>query len=243
MLKPLQDLNWRWLFAELVIVFVGLFGALQFDEWREQQELYDAETRYLQRLDTDLRAFIEYQERLLVLLERNYRAVKHVNDSLMAGEIMDGDTQQFELGIVYLQMLPSMSLPRAAYDEMVASGMFVRLRSESLKQSLSGLYGWEAWSERNFTWWRVGALELERDFAAYVTYGFEDGPGADFGILTGEPDRRVTYDFDAMRSDPLVRSGYYWAVDIHSDWIDQYRRIRVLAEETVVALEVELAER
>jgi len=40
-------MDWRWLLAELVVVFVGLFAALQIDEWREQEDLFNAETRYL----------------------------------------------------------------------------------------------------------------------------------------------------------------------------------------------------
>jgi len=62
-------------------------------------------------------------------------------------------------------------------------------------------------------------------------------------VLVNEPLRKAEYNFDAMRADVYVRSGYYWATDTHSDWIGQYERMTQLAKEVVAALATELAER
>jgi hypothetical protein len=239
-LRRPREIDWRSLLAELLIVFVGLFAALQIDQWRDQADFRKAETRYLERLNTDLNEFVSYQQKVLQLLERNYRAVSHVNDSLAAGKVIGGDTAQFELGLIYVMMLPSTNMPRSAYDEMVSSGMFVRLRSEPLKRALSNLYATEEYTERNFSWWRDTVLWLERDLSSYVTYRNEKAEGETFGVIYKEPVRRADFDFEAMRADPNVLRGYYWATDVHSDWIGQYQRIVQLAEDAQAALASEL---
>ena len=242
-MRRLREIDWRSLLAELLIVFVGLLAALQIDQWRDQADFRKAETRYLERLNTELNEFVSYQQKVLQLLERNHRAVSHVNDSLAAGELVNGDTAQFELGLIYVMMLPSLNMPRSAYNEMVSSGMFVRLRSEPLKKALSNLYATEEYTERNFGWWRDTVLWLERDLSSYVAYRNEEAEGETFGVINKEPVRRVDFDFEAMQADPNVRSGYYWATDVHSDWIGQYQRIVQLAEDAIAVLASELQSR
>ena len=117
-------LDWRSLGAELIIVFIGLFAALQLDDWRQQRDIREAETRYLERLRDDLQGFLAFSSQTLPDLERNRDAVLHVYESLAAGRILDDDVRQFEIGLIYVGHLPAIQMHRSAYDEMVASGMF-----------------------------------------------------------------------------------------------------------------------
>ena len=188
------DARWGTIGIELFIVFVGLFAALQVDDWRDQRVSYDTETRYLQRLSEDFQAFLSESETRLPFLERNYDAVRHVSESLAAGHIIDDNVGMFETGLIYVGTLPSTTMHRSAYDEMVAAGMFAGLRSEDLKRAVSNLYATQIMVERNFLWWRNAPIRIETMLMARVDFFSEGVPDPESAILLNEPRRRVTFD-------------------------------------------------
>lgn len=229
--------------AELLVVFIGLFAALQLDDWRDRRELAKTETIYLRRLSEDLRAYVESLETVLPNLESHRRAVKHVSDSLAAGHILDDDAALFEAGLVYAAHLPSLKTPSSAYQEMVAFGVFARLRSTELQQAVAELYATQAMVEANFTWWRQGPLQLESAFRPYVEY-HSVGPrvkSTDLRATVNEA--RAWYDFGALRTHPDIRNGFYWAADTHADWVEWSTRLLELARAADAAVTKELATR
>lgn len=239
----LQNSNWRTLTLELFIVFIGLLAALQVDEWREQREYREAETRYLVRLKSDLDATIENLQILLEFIQGHYDGVAHVHASLAAGEILNDDVELFEYGLIFVGHLPALPVHRSAYDEMVASGMFARLRSEQLKSIVSDLYATEIQVNRNFSWWRVHVMELVRWIYPHVEY-YSKGEGRWLNPqVKNEPVRRARFDFEALRSDSSIRNGFYWAVDTQSDWREWTRTILELAEQASAVVAGEIATR
>jgi hypothetical protein len=242
-MKRLSNLNWRNLLAELLVVFVGLFAALQLDDWRQQREFHDAETRYLIRLQEDLQGFLDFSGNILPFLEENFEAVQHVNESLAAGRILDGDDGKFEAGLIYVDHLPALQIHRAAYDEMVASGMFARLRSEQLKRDVAALYATQGVVEKNFSWWRNSVERLSARLWTRVLL-YSDAQIEKSGPLYADsPGRRVEFDFDELRDDAAIRNGFYWATDTHSDWVNWTTRLTRQAETAIATLEEELAGR
>lgn len=242
-MRILRDVDWKTLGLELFIVFVGLLAALQVDEWRENREYAAAEERYLLRLNDDLVDTLDMLRGLHEMVDRFGAAVKHVDASLAAGEIIDGDTELFEEGLIRVAHLPSVVVYRSAYDEMVASGMFARLRSEELKRSVANLITFEQVVNRNFNWWRVGPQKLMRDIMPYVTLGY--GEGFSNTRLAGivEPARTVEFDFEGLSNDPIVRNQFYWAADSHSDWKTWIGFMIEYAEDAHAAVTVELESR
>lgn len=242
-MKRLSILNWRNLLAELLVVFVGLFAALQLDDWRQQREFRDAETRYLVRLQEDLQGFLDFSGNMLPFLQGNFEAVRHVNDSLAAGRILEGDARKFEAGLIYVSHLPALQIHRAAYDEMVASGMFARLRSEQLKRDVAELYATQGVVEKNFSWWR-NAVEILSDRISTRVILYSDGKIEKSGPLYSDsPGRRAEFDFDELREDAAIRNGFYWATDTHSDWVNWTTRLTQQARTAITVLEEELAKR
>lgn len=240
-------LDYRALGAELLIVFIGLFAALQLDEWRDERALDEAELRYLERLRSDLGSFIEFAGKYVGYRALIADAVRHVNDSLVAGEILGGDRREFEQGLIFVAHLPDLRMQRSSYDEMVAAGMFARLKSEDLKRAVSMLYSMQGQVERLFSWWRDGPVGLSDYLEASVTY-YSDGPASATGDaeVDGEAEnvrRRADFDFDALRRDLRVRNGFYWATDTHDDWIRMTRALQTQAEKALTILDAELARR
>ena len=129
--------DWKSLAMELFVVFIGLLGALQVDDWRQRRELAQTETVYLHRLSADLRSYIAFLNEAIPLLEEHRRAVAHVNASFAAGEVLRGDAALFEQGLIFVSHRPLINRPSAAYDEMVATGVFARLQSPSVKRAVA----------------------------------------------------------------------------------------------------------
>ena len=208
--------------VDLVVVFVGIFVALQVDQWRENRSFRHSETLFLQRLDEDLKEYLANAETILEFLSSNQKAVAHVYNSLASGEILDGDRARFERGLIYLGHLPTFTVNRSAYDEMVYSGMFARLSSGETRQSISRLFGAQERMEEHFSWWREMPLRLEEWLYPHVEYFSETGPdenGHKIDALIYEPVRRIRYDWSGLQGDPRIISGYYWAKDTHEDWL------------------------
>jgi hypothetical protein len=240
-MKVNREINWKTLFFELVIVFVGLLAALQVDEYRDRRAFEAAQNRYLERLHDDLVAYLDRTESTVEFLGKTRDAVNHVWASIQAGEIVNGDTEQFEHGLIYIGHLPSNPLPRGAYDEMVASGMFSALESNELQHAISQLFSTHDFVETNFAWWRDNFLHTERYI--YELVQFSDGEGETI-LMTdtlAEPNRRVAYDFDQLSGDLGFRNGIYWARDVRSDWVEWVTQLRTQAEQVRRLLRGELA--
>jgi hypothetical protein len=201
--------DWKSLATELFVVFIGLLAALQVDDWRERRELARTETVYLHRLSEDLNEYVRALHTIIPVFEERRRAVAHVNGSFAAGQILNGDTALFESGLIFVAHLPSVNRPRAAYDEMVASGVFARLRSPELQRAVA---------------------ELENALQTLVEYYSDDTERVPSTTLApGSEGRRIRYDFEQLRSQPAIRNGFYWAEDTHSDWVEWSRRLLELA--------------
>jgi len=242
-LKILNSSDWRTITLELLIVFVGLLAALQVDQWREERSDHAAETRYLTRLGEDLDASISVSSDLLEILERHHEGVKHVGDSLSTGEILNGNTRLFEIGLIYVSHLPAVPFQSSAYDEMVASGMFARLHSVRLKRVVSKLYATRDLVNRNFSWWRNEAGRLSDQLFYRVSFYSEGQQRSNNPLLINEPLRRARFDFDDLRADTYIRNHYYWATDTHSDWVLWTSTLVELAREARAELDEVMSKR
>ena len=228
--------------TELVVVFVGLVAALQVDEWRDRREQARTETIYLHRLSTDLKAYISSLEPSVRNFEEHRRAVQHVSDSLAAGRILDDDTLLFERGLIYVAHLPSIDRPSSAYQEMVASGAFARLKSPELQKAIAELYFTQDSVDANFSWWREQPGDVEKSIQPYVEY-YSDRTRVKSTDLAAWGEMRVKYDFDKLRAQREIRNGFYWAADTHGDWVEWSARLLELAKRADAAVMTELAAR
>ena len=67
--------DWKSLAMELFVVFIGLLGALQVDDWRQRRELAQTETVYLQRLSADLKSYVAFLNEAIPRFEEKRSAV------------------------------------------------------------------------------------------------------------------------------------------------------------------------
>jgi len=219
-MKPLRGIDWKTLALELVIVFVGLFGALQLDEWREDRELDERERQMLVRLQEELGTTMrglggdDGTGGMVGFLDRNRKAVEYVVRSLEAGTIVDADTATFEYGLTFYGHLPDLGISRGADQELLASGAFSRIDRPELRAAIGGFYGQAGWTENNFSWWR-GSAERTTDLIwSRVRYTLAD---SDDNLYGHGP---VEYDFDELAADRELFNGLYWSRDNQNDWYE-----------------------
>jgi hypothetical protein len=230
-MRVIREINWKTLFFELVIVFIGLLAALQVDDYRDRRAFEVAQTRYLERLRDDLAAYLGQTESTVEFLNDTRDAVDHIWASIEAGEIIDGNIEQFEHGLIYMGHLPSNPLPRGAYDEMVASGMFSALQSNELQRAISQLFSTHDFVETNFSWWRDSFLHTERYVFGLLQFSYGEGEAVLMNDTLAEPKRHVSFDFDQLAGDMKFRNGIYWARDVRSDWVEWVTELRTQSEQ------------
>lgn len=234
-------INWRALTLELFVVFIGLLGALQVDQMRDNRLRDAAETRYLERLESEFVSFEETMDFLTRFIDRNLRGAEAVDEALRAGELLPENRSAFEYGLIHAGHLPAIEVPRATYDEMISSGALARMQSEELKRALQDFYSLHQTIESNFSWWRQGALRTMDRLLLHVDYSISESSldeEADFMTR-----RRVEYDFDALLADRQIRGGFFWAADTHRDWQGWSNRLIERGMEVQLLVRAELASR
>lgn len=237
----LPRINWRALTLELFVVFVGLLGALQVDQWRDDRLLDAAEMRYLERLESEFSSFEGTMEFLSGFIDDNLRGTEAVDEALRAGTLLAGNKSAFEFGLIHVGHLPSLNVPRSTYDEMISSGALARMQSAELKFAMQDFYSHHQLIESNFPWWREGSLRLTDRLLSHVDYSLAATPlDEDAGFTTL---RRATYDFDALLADPQIKGGFFWAADAHRDWQSWGERLAERGDEVLRLVRAELARR
>jgi len=228
----------RALFFELLVVFIGLLAALQVDQWQDRRAFAKAEVRYLERLDSELTEFLQTMNWMQGFVQRNLDGVTAVHEALAAGVLDPERAAVFEVGLLRVAHLPSISVPRSTYDEMVASGSLARLKSEELKKGLSEFYTLDTMTKENFNWWRTGAMQTARELSHHVSFHIVEKSEDENGRTRYK--QGVNFDFDALQGNLVIRNGFFWAVDTHDDWKRFLTELVELAEESRASIRAEL---
>jgi hypothetical protein len=241
--KRRAPIQWRIHAIDLAVAIIGLFVALQLDEWRSDRHESAAETRYLAALHEDLKAFVSGATVALEEQKDRRDAVIQVYRSLVNRNLPSQNVDTFSKGILRVGYLPSTLLVRSSYDEMVASGMFAKIRSEELRKELSRLFALQDATERNFSWWRSGVLELVEKLNSRVEFGNPQLLSNGNRMIAVEKFDSVGYDFEVLTDDQYLKNAFFWAADVHSDWVDEMGRLLRSAIRADTILSAELLER
>ncbi len=86
-------------------------------------------------------------------------------------------------------------------------------------------------------------VNLSQELGGHVHYYSEGMLDSDNPEVRNEPLRRVRYDFQQLSNNPVIRNGYYWATDTHSDWNEWTNLLVELTRKASTIVEEELAKR
>ncbi len=131
--------KWSAIALDLLIVFVGIFGAFQVDRWNEERLLRLVENAHLIALAED---FAANQTSLQDVIDTNQGSV---NAALALLEYQTGDPIEMGHDTFYsllrgVQSVGNWAPRRRAYDVLVASGEISVLQDERLKSELAAYF-------------------------------------------------------------------------------------------------------
>ena len=188
--KTLMSGNWGTIVAEVLIVVVGIFLALQVDDWNNSRKDRIRETRYLERLYDELDRDIEnISESLNIQISRRDMG-RFLLDTIDKPELVRSDPSLFIRSILQAAFTRFPPISDSTFEELKFNGDMAIIQDESLRGSLSGYY---ARIERYFQV-RIGSQNQTQKSYGDARLGILD-PEHLWQMMAVGPNSRIGLDF------------------------------------------------
>lgn len=227
--------SYRWLFAELSVIVLGVLIAFQVDEWRSERELREQEIAQLYALHDDftenvkrLESVIDQQENEVVASQTRLLGIIHGNEDKPNEEVLKklvtNSFKFFRLEEVL-----------GAYEALVSSGDLRLIRDRRLRAAIAefaGTLGDGFEDEELGTQLRVrliSEMSSSTDLLAVLEPSFRAN-----GSL---PESAYDPDFDALLNNRAYRNHLSILTYIESGQLSFYRRLLVSARTIVDMVE------
>ncbi len=172
----LRKRDWGTVVVEILVVVVGIFLALQVDDWNELRKERQREARYLERLYEDLEEDIQTIGSSLAWYSNREDMVDFLLKTIKNPELVRSDPSFFIRSIQQAAFTTPPAISDHTFEELKFSGDLVIIQDESLRSNLSKYYT-EIERYREYTFSR----ETRK-----VNYG-----NASLGILTADQIRPI----------------------------------------------------
>jgi hypothetical protein len=221
--------------AEFTVIVVGILLAFQVEEWREERAEQRDVAAAIKRLMEETEENIQRCELFSKSLKINAQSVQHVYRSLIAGEIIDGDSLTFEHGLTHFDVVPDVRMLTSVANEMISTGLLKELDDSVLRGSIARIPALDGEQRDMLPYWRTSIIDLHSKITGLVDY-YYDGelPPLDRSDPYNEliaSRMRVNYDFQELSSNRLIRNRFFDAVDVHADlWFGFQHRCEVVVE-------------
>ena len=221
--------------AEFAVIVLGILVAFQVEEWRDERAEARDVASSLQRLAEETEENIQRCEMFSTLLKSNALSVQHVYKSLMAGEIIDDDRQQFVQGLTSFDVVPDIRMLTSVANEMISTGLLKELDDSALRGAIARLPSLDGESRDMLPYWRRPIIELSTEISRLVDYSYDgDIPSLDrrdaFTDST-ESSMQVEYELKDLAANRMIKNHFFYAVDVHSDlWFGFREKCEVVDE-------------
>lgn len=204
--RAVRQQDWFTVVLEVVIVVLGIFIALQVDEWNENRKLRQQETAYLAALADDLQVMLTDIDRLMAgraqrrdAMLRGLAALEACDDSPAARDAVGVGLDQYQLSrsIVYVG---------ATYEEMVAVGALARLEDPDLKRLIAATFSTLEGEREFIRTVRVSLPVIDDIFWSHVDYSVDEAGRY-----------RAKVDIPALCGIREVRNAFVEIIDIQGD--------------------------
>lgn len=199
--------------TEYFIVVVGILSAFALNAWWESKKAQQRESAYFSQIQNEIERADQGFKRYVEGLEDNFRAVKHVYESLEDGEIIGGDVELFDQGLLRADVLPAMRYPVPTYRELRITGVFTELSDETLKDMLSELDRAFDFAVAHLEYFRAGLQSAKSELNRSVKFSIQE-PDDDSSSWY-----KVSYDFEKLAANELLQNEFVEVIDSHYDWL------------------------
>ncbi len=125
-------------FGEILLIVVGIFIALQLNNWNENRKTHQAQEELLFKLVSDLKYDITKFQKLDSIYANWHGQSEHILQNILDGTIDSiTSTEEYLIGQGNLFYI---SIRKTTFNEMVSTGVFYNLPDRSLTQSITEYY-------------------------------------------------------------------------------------------------------
>ena len=217
--------NWFAVAIDFFIVVVGVFIGIQVANWNATQFERREEAAIIERLQSDFERVKADADLSLAFHTRMTEDVRIVLRSLRSGVLEDEDIPAFERVLVLGTAFQTSADRAGSFTELMSSGRSNILRDRDL---LHALVDYEDFLERFAfanNYYVENSLLVTPDFRRPVEYDIDFQLTEDFFALVNEGVGYVSYDFEALASDPAFYNAVEELLLIHSGFTMWRKRI------------------
>jgi hypothetical protein len=220
MSAALRARDWTAVAIEFVIVVLGIFVALQADNWNQRRLNRQLEQVYLVRLADETRHNLNILNQFEQIFEAKIQFILNLPEMDLE-ETFQKDPQAFMNEVDYSSWIGIGDLRSETYQELESSGRLSLLRDSNLRNAIAS----------NLNDFNSTRLVFNEQIGEYRRILFETLPGRsyyDFRVGAGTTDElAVVTAMDAFRNDPRFEAAANAEVTYGADtlfWIRDFKR-------------------
>jgi hypothetical protein len=136
--NSLRKQEWGSFAIEFLIVLLGVFLALQAEDWNQERKDRNLEQEYILRLIDETRANIDILEQHEQIFEEKVEFILALS-TLSLDDAMQDDPLEFMYQLDYSTYVGVPNLRAETYQELESSGRLTLLRNSELRSAVAGL--------------------------------------------------------------------------------------------------------
>ena len=139
--EGVRQQDWFTVVLEILIVVVGIFVALQVDDWNETRKDRLEERDYLERLEADFAAHRDRLTFAIGLANVRFEQIEMLEAAVRSPGIAAQNPDRFITAVEKAAWASYLPLEPNAYAELLSTGRMTLLRSRELRDLLVAFYG------------------------------------------------------------------------------------------------------
>ena len=226
----IRSRDWTAVAIEFAIVVLGIFVALQAENWNQGRRDRQLEQVYISRLIDETRANLEILNQLEQILEEKVHFILALPD-LSLDDAFRRDPQAFMYQLDFSSYVAIPDMRSETYQELESSGRLSLLRDTELRSAIAS----------NLNDYRSARPVYAEQIGDYRRILFETLPGRsyyDYRVGAGASDASaVVASVEAFRSDPRFEAAANAEITYGSDMLFYIREFKRRTEEILSLLQ------
>ncbi|GEM_PF-1604260 len=228
--KTLRKQDWASFAIEFLIVLLGVFLALQAEDWNQERKDRNLEEAYISRLIDEARSNIDILAQHEKIFEEKVEFILAL-PNLQLNEAFQRDPLEFMYQLDYSTYVGVPNLRAETYQELESSGRLTLLRNSELRSAIAGIINDYRSTQTVFT----------DQIGDYRRLLFQSVPGEtyyDYRVNDKVSDSEsIISAIEAFRNDPAYVAAANAEITYGSDALFYMRQFKERAEEILLILQ------
>lgn len=195
--EQLRNQDWFLVGIEIMVLVVGIFIALQVEDWSQERENIALERQYLARMQNELERLLEAEESRLRWNDVRLTQGELVQEVIDNQHLPEDERRSFEYGLYLLGVVNRARLSWGTVEELRATGNIRLIRDWSLRQQLTDVENEFRWNDRYDSEFAEIALSYRQELYKHYRVISRPEPGAGIQL-------QIEYEESVFWSDPTL---------------------------------------